>query len=107
MFAPAFDRGQSGGQVDALCRYLEDDPGSPLALYRRPGEDVDALERHGQALAGGVVLAAFAFDIDPDVAERVAVVFVLGEADLLERVLLHRVHWLIYSYKAIGSARVN
>ncbi|GGD75053.1 FAD-dependent monooxygenase [Croceicoccus mobilis] len=43
MFAPAFDRGQSGGQVDALCRYLEDDPGSPLALYRRPGEDVDAL----------------------------------------------------------------
>ncbi|MBT9384398.1 FAD-dependent monooxygenase [Pseudooceanicola sp. CBS1P-1] len=42
-FAPGGDDGAPGGQIAALCRYLEDDPASPLNRFTPDGADVDAL----------------------------------------------------------------
>lgn len=43
IFAPAGDAGGDGGEVAALCAWLEHDPASPLRRHTAPGEDVDAV----------------------------------------------------------------
>jgi phenol 2-monooxygenase (NADPH) len=42
-FAGAGDQGQAGGAIHALCDYLETSPASPVCLYTRSGQDVDAV----------------------------------------------------------------
>lgn len=42
-FAPAGDRGQAGGPIAGLCRWLDDDPASPLRRYSPVEADVDAV----------------------------------------------------------------
>ena len=41
-FAAQDDTGHVGGGIGALCRFLEQDPTSPLRRYRRAGENIDA-----------------------------------------------------------------
>jgi phenol 2-monooxygenase (NADPH) len=43
LFAPAGDSGEPGGEVSALCDWLERDAASPLRRHTAPGEDVDAV----------------------------------------------------------------
>ena len=42
-FAGQEDDGGPGGAIDALCRFLETDPASPIRRTHRPGTDIDAL----------------------------------------------------------------
>ncbi|MAM60357.1 FAD-binding monooxygenase [Maritimibacter sp. UBA3975] len=42
-FAGAGDTGQAGGEVDRLCRYLVDDPESPLRRFTPEGADPDTV----------------------------------------------------------------
>jgi len=42
-FASAHDRGQAGGAMAALCRFLGQDPASPILRHTAPGEDIDAV----------------------------------------------------------------
>lgn len=42
-FAGRGDRGEEGGAVAALCRYLETDAASPLRRYTPDGDDIDAV----------------------------------------------------------------
>lgn len=43
VFAPAGDTGAPGGEVAALCHWLEHDAASPLRRHTAPGEDTDAV----------------------------------------------------------------
>jgi phenol 2-monooxygenase len=43
VFAPAGDAGCAGDAVEGLCRWLEDDPNSPVRRHTARGEDVDAV----------------------------------------------------------------
>jgi phenol 2-monooxygenase len=43
VFAPAGDAGRAGDAVEGLCRWLEDDPNSPVRRHTARGEDVDAV----------------------------------------------------------------
>jgi phenol 2-monooxygenase len=43
LFAPAGDTGGEGGEIAALCRWLEHDAHSPLRRHTAPGEDPDAV----------------------------------------------------------------
>ncbi len=42
-FAGEGDRGLPGGQIAALCAFLQDAPESPLRRFTRAGEDIDAV----------------------------------------------------------------
>lgn len=42
-FAGAGDHGQAGAAVSKLCGFLEDAPNSPIRLYTKADEDIDAL----------------------------------------------------------------
>lgn len=43
LFAGRDDRGQEGGAVERMCRFLEHDPGSPVLLHRQADHDIDAM----------------------------------------------------------------
>ncbi len=43
LFAPDGDRGQPGGTISGLCRFLETDATSPLLRYTSPGSDLDSV----------------------------------------------------------------
>ena len=43
IFAPAYDQGAPGGEVAALCDWLENADASPIRRHTAPGENVDAV----------------------------------------------------------------
>ncbi len=43
VFAPAGDKGQTGGAVASLCDWLQNDPASPVRRHTAPQEDIDAV----------------------------------------------------------------